>query len=158
MADDIRVGQSDLLRQYSTQLQRFASSVTRGSKNIVDALEKEEEKALKLYKECDSILNDIKHKVDALVGKYEDAKARYRLDGMNASLLGTTDQEAKQKLMLLQTLIETQREKINSIKTKSQSLAERTKAFSSNMQDTSQRGVESLSRQADIIDDYKSAK
>lgn len=158
MADDIRVEQSDLLRQYSTQLQRFASSITRGSKNIVGVLEKIDDYVSRESQQHEKILAKAECDVHYIVQKYEDARSRYRLDGMNSALLGTTDLELKQKLLQLQSLIEFQQSKLKIIKNKSQSFTERTQAFSSNVNETSQRGGESLNRYASIIDEYKGVK
>lgn len=157
MADDVRVEESVLLREYSNRLHAFASSVNVGSRNLVDALEREREEFTSVIRKAEDLEYSMTNKVDSLIRRYEDARRQYNLDGINSAMLGTTDQEVKQKLEHLRMRIESLKELSRRSQMQIDEMTERTKMFSQNVIGTSERGTESLNRQADVIDEYKNA-
>lgn len=157
MADDVRVEESTLLREYSNRLQGFASSIEGGSRNMVDALERERDEFTSIIRKAEDLEHSMTNKVESLVRRYEDTRRQYNLDGINSAMLGITDQEVKQKLEHLRMRIESLKELSRRSQMQIDEMTERTKMFSQNVVGTSERGMESLNRQADVIDEYKNA-
>lgn len=64
--------------------------------------------------------------------------------------------QAKQKLGEFCQCLETQKERVHSIRMKAEALQERTKAYFGQIEQMSERGTQVLHKQADLIDQYKS--
>lgn len=157
MADDVRIEESVLLKEYSNRLQSFASSIKKESRNLVDVLEHERDEFTSVIKKAEDIERSTTDKVENLIRRYEDARRRYSLDGINSAMLGTTDQEVKQKLEHLRMCIESLKGLSSRSQMQIEESIERTKMFSQNVVGISERGTESLNRQANVIDEYKNA-
>lgn len=158
MADDIRVKESTLLRQYASRLNGFATSVRHNSSNVMKTLERERDRAESLLREYERMEHDVTNQVNSLVCHYEDTIQRYRLTGINIEKLGHSDMQAKQKLGEFRQCLEMQKERVHSIRMKAETLQERTKAFAEQIEQMSERGTQVLHKQADLIDQYKSTQ
>lgn len=156
MADDIRVKESTLLRQYASRLNGFASSVRHNNATIMKTMEHERDRAESMLREYELWEQNVTREVDTLVRHYEDTIQRYRLTGINIEKLGHSDMQAKQKLGEFRQCLETQKERVHSIRMKAEALQERTKAYFGQIEQMSERGTQVLHKQADLIDQYKS--
>lgn len=158
MANDVNIDSSGLLREYSGKLKGFSSSIHRGSRNLMNALEQEEHDLNRTIRDLERLESNLISRAEDVIRRYDDAKSRYRLDGINSAMLGTTDFELKQKLAQLKASISTQKEMVRKCVFRLQSIRERAKSFSANISGLAERGTESLDRYADIIDDYKQTR
>lgn len=72
MADDIRVKESTLLRQYASRFNGFASSVRHNSSAVTKTLECERDSAESMLREYELMVQNVMREVDTLVRHYED--------------------------------------------------------------------------------------
>lgn len=158
MADDIRVKESTLLRQYASRLNGFATSVRHNSSNVMNTLERERDRAESLLREYERMEHDVTNQVNTLARHYEDTIRQYQLTGASIERLGHSDMEAKQKLGEFRQCLEMQKERVRSIRMKAEALQERTIAFTGQVEQMSERGTQVLHKQADLIDQYKSTQ
>ena len=90
-----------------------------------------------------------------IVRKYEDIIERYRLTSTNSILLGSTANDAKQKMSEIDNCANDIIDKVASIKALITGLQERTAAYALVIRDVSSKGCEQLTKRCDILEKYK---
>ena len=155
MASDAQVKEIALLRQYANRLDTFKDVIRGGclvlqhkAENILDGIQRDFSHAKSIHDNCSNDTSDI-------VRKYEDIIERYRLTSTNSILLGSTSNDAKQKMSEIDNCANDIIDKVASIKALITGLQERTAAYALVIRDMSSKGCEQLTKRCDILEKYK---
>ena len=155
MVSDAQVKEISLLRQYAVRLDTFKDVILGGcvvlqhkAETILDNIQRHGSRAVSMHDSCSN-------EAPNTIKKYEYIVEHYRLTSINSEKLGSTADNAKQKMNEIDNCFREINDKTAQIKALITGLQQRTATYALVIRDMSGKGCEQLTKRCDILEKYK---
>lgn len=155
MVSDAQVKEISLLRQYAVRLDTFKDVILGGcvvlqhkAETILDNIQRDRSRAVSIHDSCSNEASNT-------IKKYEYIVEHYRLTSINSEKLGSTADNAKQKMNEIENCFREISDKTAQIKALITGLQQRTATYALVIRDMAGKGCEQLTKRCDILEKYK---
>lgn len=155
MATDAQVKEITLLRSYATRLSIFKDVVLAGCAAMLYKAESVKDDMQSFSNSLNNEVSQCDDETKQIISRFDDTVERYHLTANNSALLGSTANDAKEKMSQLRNCAEEINRKVSHIKSLITGLEERTGVYTLAVRSMSENGCEQLTKRCDVLEKYK---